>query len=152
MPPRFAEHGSIEFAVAAQWKATYENEKNQRDDLEKELRKSRNSVLHEMESLKEQHQTELIRLELAHHQQEQMRLVQELRMRQGGAMPMGSFMEGAGPPGSGYPPMQALEMNQEVSVVKESLFYMDTLSLSLFRCLCSNCMTVLPYWAVALWL
>ena len=118
IPPRFAEPGSVEYAVASQWKATYESEKHQREELEQQLRQSRNSVLHEMEGLKEQHQTELIRQELAHHQQEQLRLVQELRIRQGNVMPpVGSFMDGAGPQGGGpgYP-MQGMEMNQEVSL------------------------------------
>ena len=115
--PRFAEHGSLEYAVASQWKSTYESEKRQRDELEQQLRQSRNAVLQDVEALKDQHQTELIRQELAHHQQEQLRLVQELRMRQGSfgnmAAPGGSFMEGPGAVPPGFPPMPAMEMNQQ---------------------------------------
>lgn len=116
IPPRFADPNSIEFAVANQWKAAYESEKRQREELEQQLRQARNNVVQEMETLKEQHQTELIRQELAHHQQEQLRLVQELRMRQGNILPPGggSYMEGPGLMSSGYP-MPGMEMNQEVS-------------------------------------
>ena len=85
--PRFAHPNSLEHAVATQWKMAYDSEKRQRDELEQRLRQARNSLVNEMESIKEQHQTELLRQELAHHQQEQLRLVQQLRLRQGNLMP-----------------------------------------------------------------
>lgn len=122
VPPRFADPGSVEYAVASEWKSTYDTEKQQREDLEQQLRQARNTVLRAMETLKEQHQTELIRQELAHHQQEQLRLVQELRMRQVNAMPGNSFMDAAGSPGPGYPPMPNMEMNQEVRLKRCSMW------------------------------
>ena len=82
-PPRFAVPSSVEHAVATQWKMAYEAEKRQREELEQHLRQARNSLVNEMENVREQHQTELLRQELAHHQQEQLRLVQQLRLRQG---------------------------------------------------------------------
>lgn len=97
MGPRFATLNSLEHAVATQWKMAYESEKRQRDELEQHLRQARNSLVNEMESIKEQHQTEMLRQELAHHQQEQLRLVQQLRMRQGAlATPLTSGLEANG--------------------------------------------------------
>ena len=122
LSPRFADVGSVEFAVAEHWKAIFESEKCQREELEQQLGHARNSVLQGMESLEEQHQTKLIRQELAHHQQEQLRLVQELRMRQGGCMPEPSFMEGGlsppppPPPPVSVFPMHTMDVNQEVKV------------------------------------
>ena len=108
MGPRFAAPNSLEHAVATQWKLAYESEKRQREELEQHLRQARNNLVNEMESIKEQHQTEMLRQELAHHQQEQLRLVQQLRMRQGAlATPTASGMEPNGSAGlatSLFPP------------------------------------------------
>ena len=106
--PRFADPGSLEYAVASQWKMTYESEKHQRNELEQQLRLARHNVVQDMDALKEQHRTELIRQELAHHQQEQLRLVQELRLRQGnpgGNMPLGGGGGGGPMMGGGGPMM-----------------------------------------------
>lgn len=92
MPPRFAVPNSVEHAVATQWKMAFESEKRRREEVEQELRQARNNLVNEMENIREQHQTELLRQELAHHQQEQLRLVQQLRMRQGNLGPPGSSM------------------------------------------------------------
>lgn len=92
VPPRFVVPNSLEHAVATQWKMAYDSEKRQREELEQHLRQGRNSLVNEMETIKEQHQTELLRQELAHHQQEQLRLVQQLRMRQGSLMPPNSSL------------------------------------------------------------
>lgn len=92
LEPRFAMPNSLEHAVATQWKMAYDSEKRQREELEQQLRQARNSLINEMESIKEQHQTELLRQELAHHQQEQLRLVQQLRMRQGNLASSGSSL------------------------------------------------------------
>ena len=81
---------SVEHAVATQWKMAYDSEKRQKEELELRLRQARNSLVNEMENIREQHQTELLRQELAHHQQEQLRLVQQLRMRQGNLAPLAS--------------------------------------------------------------
>lgn len=105
--PRFAAPNSLEHAVATQWKLAYESEKRQREELEQHLRQARNNLVNEMESIKEQHQTEMLRQELAHHQQEQLRLVQQLRMRQGAlATPTASGLEpnGSGLATSLFPP------------------------------------------------
>ena len=114
-PPRFAQPNTLEFAVATQWKMAYDSEKRQREELEQHLRQSRNNLVHEMENIKEQHQTELIRQELAHHQQEQLRLVQQLRMRQG-SVPSNSMLEGSATGNvASFFPMQPADKPPEVS-------------------------------------
>ena len=118
VPPRFAVPNSIEHAVASQWKMAYESEKRRREEVEQELRQARNNLVNEMENIREQHQTEMLRQELAHHQQEQLRLVQQLRMRQGNLGPPGSGMlepNGAGGIASLFPPGQQLSASQQLS-------------------------------------
>lgn len=104
--------------MATQWKVAFENEKRQREEMEQQFRQARNNLMHEMENVKEQHQTELLRQELAHHQQEQLRLVQQLRMRQG-MPPSSALMDGSGPGGMtsslfSSQPMDHLPHPQEV--------------------------------------
>lgn len=98
MPPRFAQPGTMEFAVASRWKQLYEEEKLQREELEQRLKQVRNSLQENMETLKEQYRTDQIRQELAHHQQEQMRLVEQLRQR-GDPLASLTGLLPSGPPG-----------------------------------------------------
>ena len=60
-PPRFAQPGSLEYDVAARWKTHYESEKMQREDLEQRLKEGRNQLQQDMHTIKEQHQTLLLR-------------------------------------------------------------------------------------------
>ena len=60
-PPRFAHPGTLEFEVASRWKAHYESERVQREELEQNLKQARNALQSEMQNMKEQHQTMLLR-------------------------------------------------------------------------------------------
>jgi len=60
-PPRFAHPGTLEFEVASRWKAHYESERVQRDELEQNLKQARNALQTDMQNMKEQHQTMLLR-------------------------------------------------------------------------------------------
>eukprot|EP00731_Ephydatia_muelleri_P031882 Em0023g389a len=87
--PRFAEPGTIEFEIASRWAAFYDHEKVMRDELEVRVKEEKANVEKEIQQLLEQHQTLVIRQEIARHQQEQMRLAaalreQETRMQHGG--------------------------------------------------------------------
>lgn len=81
-PPRFAQPGSLEYDVAGRWKAHYDSEKMQREELEQRLKEGRNLLQQDMHNIKEQHQTLLLRQEIARHQQEQLRLAEELRKQE----------------------------------------------------------------------
>lgn len=61
MPPRFAQPGTLEYNVAARWKGHYEYEKSQREELEQQLKQTRNQLQSDMEHIKEEHQTMMIR-------------------------------------------------------------------------------------------
>lgn len=106
LPPRFAQPNSLEFAIAARWKQAYDEEKVQRDELEQRLKVARNDIQKEMEVIKEQHRTNLLRQEFARHQEEGMRLAEQLRRR-------GEHISGLGmgfppPPPGGIPPAPSL--------------------------------------------
>ena len=85
----------MEYNVATRWKQIYDEEKAQRDELEQRLGLTRDGLEGSMNNLKEQYRTDLIRQELAHHQQEQMRLVEQLRQR---GDPLGGLLPTAPPP------------------------------------------------------
>ena len=107
LPPRFAQPSSLEFAIAARWKQAYDDEKVQRDELEQRLKINRNNIQKDMELIKEQHRTNLLRQEFARHQEEGMRLAEQLRQR-GASV---SVMARSGfppPPPSGVPPPPSL--------------------------------------------
>lgn len=106
LPPRFAQPNSLEFAIAARWKQAYDEEKVQKDELEQRLKVARNDIQKEMEVIKEQHRTNLLRQEFARHQEEGMRLAEQLRRRGEnlGALGMGF----PPPPPGGMPPAPSL--------------------------------------------
>jgi len=60
-PPRFAQPGTLEYEVASRWKAHYENERVQREELEQTLKQARNALQNELHTVKQQHQTMLLR-------------------------------------------------------------------------------------------
>ena len=102
LPPRFAQPNSLEYAIAARWKQAYDDEKIQRDELEQRLKLNRNEIQNEMEMMKEHHRTELLRQELARHQQEGLRLAEQLRARGENVHPPNPIM-GLQPPPAGVP-------------------------------------------------
>ena len=114
LPPRFAQPSTLEYAIASKWQQAYEDEKMQRDELEQRLKQNRNEIQNQMEVIKEQHRTDLLRQEFARHQQEGMRLAEQLRQR-GEALSginVGGGMPGlVPPPGAGgmQPPPSLLQ-------------------------------------------
>lgn len=109
MPPRFAQPNSLEYAIAARWKQAYDEEKVQRDELEQRLKVSRNDIQKEMEQIKESHRTNLLRQEFARHQEEGIRLAQQLRMRGENISMMGMQGYSPAPPSVMAPPPSLLQ-------------------------------------------
>ena len=103
MPPRFAQPNTLEYAIAVRWKQAYDDEKIQRDELEQRLKLNRNEIQNEMEMMKEQHRTDLLRQELARHQQEGLRLAEQLRARGENVPGVNPIMGLAPPPPAGIP-------------------------------------------------
>ncbi len=85
--PRFASPNDVEFAIAQRWLSVFDEEKAKRNELEIHIKENRGAVKDSIVNIREQHQTELMRQELVHHQQEQMRLLIQLRERDGGMPP-----------------------------------------------------------------
>ena len=109
LPPRFAQPSSLEFAIAARWKQAYDEEKVQRDELEQRLKVNRNDIQKEMEVIKEQHRTNLLRQEFARHQEEGMRLAEQLRRRGESLAVLGMHGVPPPPPGGMPPPPSLLQ-------------------------------------------
>lgn len=100
--PRFAEPGSLEHEIASRWAAFYDREKTLKDELEARLKEEKATVEKEIQQLVEQHQTLLLRQEIARHQQEQMRLAAALREQESRLHP---GLHVGGPPPPLPPPM-----------------------------------------------
>ena len=107
VPPRFAQLNTLEFAIASRWKQAYDDEKVQRDEFEQRLKLNRNEIQKEMEVIKEQHRTDLLRQELARHQEAGLRLAEQLRQRGVSDPAMGGYHSLA-PPGAAVPPPTGL--------------------------------------------
>uniref|UniRef100_A0A4W3HQS0 Splicing factor proline/glutamine-rich n=1 Tax=Callorhinchus milii TaxID=7868 RepID=A0A4W3HQS0_CALMI len=76
-PPRFAQHGSFEFEYSQRWKSLDEMEKQQRDQVEKNMREARDKLENEMEDAYHEHQAMLLRQDLM-RRQEELRRMEEL--------------------------------------------------------------------------
>ena len=61
-PPRMAQPGSPEFDFAMRFKALYENEKTRRDELDSQLKETRNQLEAEMENFKHHEHANVLRL------------------------------------------------------------------------------------------
>lgn len=109
LPPRFAQFNTLEYAIASKWKQAYDDEKVQRDELEQRLKQNRNEIQNQMEVIKEQHRTDLLRQELARHQQEGLRLAEQLRQRGETVPAIPSMRNIPPPPGSMQPPPSLLQ-------------------------------------------
>ena len=97
--------------IASRWKVVFEEEKVQREDLETRIKENRGAVREQMGDIRKQHETEMLRQELAHHQAQGLRLMQQLSEREGGLMPP---VSGAALYPQGAPPLFPVG-DQEVS-------------------------------------
>ena len=60
-PPRFAQPGTFEFEYSSRWKALDEMEKQQRDQVERNIREAKEKLEQEMEAAKHEHQLMMMR-------------------------------------------------------------------------------------------
>ncbi|KAM5181123.1 paraspeckle component 1 isoform 3-T3 [Mantella aurantiaca] len=77
-PPRFAQPGTFEFEYASRWKALYEMEKQQREQVDRNIREAKEKLEAEMEAARHEHQLMLMRQDLM-RRQEELRRLEELR-------------------------------------------------------------------------
>ena len=74
-PPRFAQPGSFEYEYAMRWKALIEMEKQQQDQVDRNIKEACEKL--EMEAARHEHQVMLMRQNLMRHQEE-LRRMEEL--------------------------------------------------------------------------
>ncbi|KAM8976718.1 splicing factor, proline- and glutamine-rich isoform 1-T1 [Pelodytes ibericus] len=77
IPPRFAQHGSFEFEYSKRWKSLDEMEKQQRQQVEKNMKEAKEKLESEMEDAYHEHQANLLRQDLM-RRQEELRRMEEL--------------------------------------------------------------------------
>ncbi|XP_017291827.1 splicing factor, proline- and glutamine-rich isoform X2 [Kryptolebias marmoratus] len=80
-PPRFARPGTFEFEYSKRWKSLDEMEKQQRDQVEKNMREAREKLESEMEDAYHEHQANLLRQELL-RRQEELRRMEEMHSQE----------------------------------------------------------------------
>ncbi|XP_055081173.1 splicing factor, proline- and glutamine-rich [Periophthalmus magnuspinnatus] len=73
-PPRFAHPGSFEYEYSKRWKSLDEMEKQQRQQVEKNMREAREKLESEMEDAYHEHQANLLRQDLLRRQEELRRM------------------------------------------------------------------------------
>uniref|UniRef100_A0A3Q2QQT1 Splicing factor proline/glutamine-rich n=1 Tax=Fundulus heteroclitus TaxID=8078 RepID=A0A3Q2QQT1_FUNHE len=73
-PPRFARPGSFEFEYSKRWKSLDEMEKQQREQVEKNMSEAREKLESEMEDAYHEHQANMLRQELLRRQEELRRM------------------------------------------------------------------------------
>ncbi|XP_034456748.1 splicing factor, proline- and glutamine-rich isoform X1 [Hippoglossus hippoglossus] len=73
-PPRFARPGTFEFEYSKRWKSLDEMEKQQRQQVEKNMREAREKLESEMEDAYHEHQANLLRQDLLRRQEELRRM------------------------------------------------------------------------------
>ncbi|XP_029942195.1 paraspeckle component 1 isoform X2 [Salarias fasciatus] len=76
--PRFAQPGTFEFEYSSRWKALDEMDKQQREQVDKNIREAKEKLEAELESAKHEHQLMLMRHDLM-RRQEELRRLEELR-------------------------------------------------------------------------
>ncbi|XP_068923996.1 splicing factor, proline- and glutamine-rich isoform X1 [Petaurus breviceps papuanus] len=76
-PPRFAQHGTFEFEYSQRWKSLDEMEKQQREQVEKNMKDAKDKLESEMEDAYHEHQANLLRQDLM-RRQEELRRMEEL--------------------------------------------------------------------------
>ncbi|KAJ8350949.1 hypothetical protein SKAU_G00260790 [Synaphobranchus kaupii] len=77
-PPRFAQPGTFEFEYSSRWKALDEMEKQQRDQVDRNIREAKDKLEAEMEAARHEHQLMMMRQDLM-RRQEELRRLEELR-------------------------------------------------------------------------
>ncbi|XP_006006745.1 paraspeckle component 1 isoform X2 [Latimeria chalumnae] len=77
-PPRFAQPGTFEFEYATRWKALDDMERQQRDQVDRNIRDAKEKLELEMETARHEHQLMLMRQDLM-RRQEELRRLEELR-------------------------------------------------------------------------
>ncbi|KAM4795300.1 splicing factor, proline- and glutamine-rich [Rhinophrynus dorsalis] len=77
VPPRFAQHGSFEYEYSQRWKSLDEMEKQQRQQVEKNMKEAKEKLESEMEDAYHEHQANLLRQDLM-RRQEELRRMEEL--------------------------------------------------------------------------
>ncbi|KAM6899778.1 LOW QUALITY PROTEIN: splicing factor, proline- and glutamine-rich [Xenentodon cancila] len=80
-PPRFARPGTFEFEYSKRWKSLDEMEKQQRQQVEKNMREAREKLESEMEDAYHEHQANMLRQELL-RRQEELRRMEELHSQE----------------------------------------------------------------------
>ncbi|XP_017548677.1 splicing factor, proline- and glutamine-rich [Pygocentrus nattereri] len=73
-PPRFARPGTFEFEYSQRWKSLDDMEKQQRQQVEKNIREAREKLETEMEDAYHEHQANLLRQDLLRRQEELRRM------------------------------------------------------------------------------
>ncbi|XP_040280305.1 splicing factor, proline- and glutamine-rich isoform X2 [Bufo bufo] len=77
IPPRFAQHGSFEYEYSQRWKSLDDMEKQQRQQVEKNMKEAKEKLESEMEDAFHEHQANLLRQDLL-RRQEELRRMEEL--------------------------------------------------------------------------
>uniref|UniRef100_A0A3Q3JDX7 RRM domain-containing protein n=1 Tax=Monopterus albus TaxID=43700 RepID=A0A3Q3JDX7_MONAL len=80
-PPRFARPGTFEFEYSKRWKSLDEMEKQQRQQVEKNMREAREKLESEMDDAYHEHQANLLRQDLL-RRQEELRRMEELHSQE----------------------------------------------------------------------
>ncbi|KAG7457963.1 hypothetical protein MATL_G00232740 [Megalops atlanticus] len=80
-PPRFAHPGSFEFEYSQRWKSLDDMEKQQRQQVEKNIREAREKLEGEMEDAYHEHQANLLRQDLL-RRQEELRRMEEMHSQE----------------------------------------------------------------------
>ncbi|KAK2111323.1 hypothetical protein P7K49_011069 [Saguinus oedipus] len=76
-PPRFAQHGTFEYEYSQRWKSLDEMEKQQREQVEKNMKDAKDKLESEMEDAYHEHQANLLCQDLM-RRQEELRRMEEL--------------------------------------------------------------------------
>jgi len=77
-PPRFAQPGTFEFEYSSRWKALDDMERQQREQVDRNIRDAKEKLEQEMETAKHEHQLMMMRQDLM-RRQEELRRLEELR-------------------------------------------------------------------------
>uniref|UniRef100_A0A8C5M3C9 Paraspeckle component 1 n=1 Tax=Leptobrachium leishanense TaxID=445787 RepID=A0A8C5M3C9_9ANUR len=77
-PPRFAQPGTFEFEYSSRWKALFEMEKQQKEQVDRNMKEAKEKLEAEMEAARHEHQLMLMRQDLM-RRQEELRRLEELR-------------------------------------------------------------------------
>ncbi|CAN9504247.1 unnamed protein product [Ophioblennius macclurei] len=80
-PPRFARPGTFEFEYSKRWKSLDEMEKQQRQQVEKNMQEAREKLESEMDDAYHEHQANLLRQDLL-RRQEELRRMEELHSQE----------------------------------------------------------------------